>query len=46
MSWIQKLYETYELCANAPQFEKEPRREAPARNDTLAVADTMAVLPR
>ena len=23
MSWIQKLYETYELCANAPQFEKE-----------------------
>ncbi|MFZ0934915.1 MAG: type I-C CRISPR-associated protein Cas8c/Csd1 [Bryobacteraceae bacterium] len=24
MSWIQKLYETYELCANAPQFEKEP----------------------
>ena len=24
MSWIQKLYATYELCANAPQFEKEP----------------------
>ncbi len=24
MSWIQKLYETYELCANAPQFENEP----------------------
>ena len=24
MSWIQKLHETYELCANAPQFEKEP----------------------
>jgi CRISPR-associated protein Csd1 len=24
VSWIQKLYETYELCANAPQFEKEP----------------------
>lgn len=22
MSWIQKLYETYELCAGAPQFEK------------------------
>ncbi len=24
MSWVHKLYETYELCANAPQFEKEP----------------------
>lgn len=24
MSWIHKLHETYELCANAPQFEKEP----------------------
>lgn len=24
MSWIQKLYETYELCAGAPQFEKQP----------------------
>ena len=24
MSWIQKLYETYELCANAPQFERNP----------------------
>jgi CRISPR-associated protein Csd1 len=24
MSWIQKLYETYELCVNAPQFEREP----------------------
>src|ERR1035437_7672531 len=24
MSWIQKLYETYEVCADAPQFEKEP----------------------
>jgi len=24
VSWIQKLYATYELCANAPQFEKEP----------------------
>jgi CRISPR-associated protein Csd1 len=24
LSWIQKLYETYELCANAPQFEKHP----------------------
>jgi len=24
VSWIQKLYETYELCAGAPQFEKEP----------------------
>ena len=24
MSWIQKLYETYERCANAPQFESEP----------------------
>jgi CRISPR-associated protein Csd1 len=24
VSWIQKLYTTYELCANAPQFEKEP----------------------
>src|ERR1039458_7748859 len=24
MGWIQKLYETYELCAGAPQFEKEP----------------------
>ena len=24
MSWMQKLYETYELCANAPQFEKKP----------------------
>ena len=23
MSWMQKLYETYELCADAPQFEKE-----------------------
>jgi CRISPR-associated protein Csd1 len=24
MSWIQKLYETYELCAGAPQFAKDP----------------------
>ncbi len=24
MSWIQKLYETYERCADAPQFEKSP----------------------
>jgi CRISPR-associated protein Csd1 len=24
MSWIQRLYETYELCAGAPQFEKQP----------------------
>ena len=24
MSWIQKLYETYELCAAAPQFASEP----------------------
>lgn len=24
MGWIQKLYETYESCAGAPQFEKEP----------------------
>jgi len=24
MSWIQKLFETYERCADAPQFEKEP----------------------
>ena len=24
MSWIQKLYETYELCASAPQFERDP----------------------
>src|ERR1039457_5849970 len=24
MSWIQKLYETYDRCAGAPQFEKEP----------------------
>jgi hypothetical protein len=24
MSWIQKLYETYDLCVNAPQFEKDP----------------------
>ena len=24
MSWIQKLYETYELCAEAPQFVKKP----------------------
>lgn len=24
MSWIQKLYDTYELCANAPQFATEP----------------------
>jgi CRISPR-associated protein Csd1 len=23
MSWIQKLYETYERCADAPQLEKE-----------------------
>lgn len=24
MSWIQKLYETYELCADAPQFQNDP----------------------
>ena len=24
MSWIQKLHETYELCAGAPQFAKDP----------------------
>jgi CRISPR-associated protein Csd1 len=24
MSWIQTLYETYERCANAPQFDKQP----------------------
>jgi CRISPR-associated protein Csd1 len=24
MSWIQKLYETYELCVGAPQFNKKP----------------------
>jgi CRISPR-associated protein Csd1 len=24
MSWIQKLYETYELCAGAPQFKGRP----------------------
>jgi CRISPR-associated protein Csd1 len=24
MGWIQKLYDTYELCASAPQFEKDP----------------------
>ena len=24
MSWMQKLYETYERCADAPQFEKDP----------------------
>ena len=24
MSWIQRLYETYEQCADTPQFEKEP----------------------
>ncbi len=24
MSWIQKLYETYELCAGAPQFADRP----------------------
>lgn len=24
MSWIQKLYETYERCANAPQFASDP----------------------
>ena len=24
MSWIQKLHETYERCAGAPQFEKKP----------------------
>src|SRR5580700_6560851 len=24
MSWIQKLHETYERCADAPQFAKEP----------------------
>jgi CRISPR-associated protein Csd1 len=24
MSWIQKLYETYELCADAPQFARDP----------------------
>lgn len=23
MSWLQKLYETYELCAGAPQFQKQ-----------------------
>jgi len=24
VSWLQKLYETYEACAGAPQFEKVP----------------------
>ena len=24
MSWIQKLYDTYEQCADAPQFENDP----------------------
>jgi CRISPR-associated protein Csd1 len=24
MGWMQKLYETYEQCADAPQFEKAP----------------------
>ena len=24
MSWIQKLYDTYEQCYGAPQFEKQP----------------------
>ena len=24
MSWIQKLYDTYERCADAPQFAKDP----------------------
>jgi CRISPR-associated protein Csd1 len=24
MGWMQKLYETYEKCAGAPQFEKKP----------------------
>lgn len=24
MSWIQKLHDTYEQCASAPQFEKSP----------------------
>jgi CRISPR-associated protein Csd1 len=24
MSWIQKLYKTYEVCADAPQFDKKP----------------------
>jgi CRISPR-associated protein Csd1 len=24
MSWIQKLYDTYEQCANAPQFSNDP----------------------
>jgi CRISPR-associated protein Csd1 len=24
MSWIQKLHETYDLCATAPQFKKKP----------------------
>jgi CRISPR-associated protein Csd1 len=24
MSWIEKLYETYECCDGAPQFENEP----------------------
>ena len=24
MSWIQKLYDTYEQCAGAPQFGTEP----------------------
>ena len=24
MSWIQKLYETYQLCADAPQFDNQP----------------------
>ena len=24
MSWIQKLYKTYEVCAGAPQFDKKP----------------------
>jgi CRISPR-associated protein Csd1 len=24
VSWIQKLYETYELCADAPRFKMEP----------------------
>ena len=24
MGWMQKLYETYERCAGAPQFDKSP----------------------
>lgn len=24
MSWLQKLYETYEACAGSPQFERDP----------------------